>query len=149
MWYIMSYNQIRGFLSGTFQNIDALFYAGAIEGPLEGGSRKWVALLSEAQGFETFDAAKEFVDDVWGAWFSRSKFSIVYHREQMKASDEHEIHARKQCDRRQALSKRLRMKLIDAEELTRMADDPESYDLTWRERWIIDTMNRDHPLDST
>jgi hypothetical protein len=138
MFYIMSYNQIQGFFSGAFSDIDMLFYAGPDRDSRGTQGRKWVGLISEAQAFDSAEEAKELIHTVWGKGFSSSTFAIVeMNPEEAGANDGP---ARKVHDKHNDLGRRLATKHITKTELRAMADHPYDHGMTYRERWIIDIM---------
>jgi hypothetical protein len=133
MFYIMSYNQINGFFSGAFSDIDMLFYSGP-----EHDERTWTGLISEATGFETSEEAWKLVADVWGSNFSRDTFCVVESRADHTERDEH---ARKVHNTYNELGRRLATKHISPKTLVEMAEHPHDHGMTFRERWVVDIMS--------
>lgn len=88
MWYIMSYNQIRGFVAGDFAQIDNLFFKD-VEMEGVGTSCKWTDLVGEARPFQTFEAAQEFSRNLWGMRFSDDYHMIVFYKNVDEAMEQH------------------------------------------------------------
>lgn len=136
MFYIMSYNQINGFFTGAFQDLDGLFYVGRHQ---EDG-RVWTGLISEATPFKTRKEALALMNNVWGRSFAKDTFGIVEWNGDIGERDKY---ARKQHDNHQAVSRLLATKHISKQQLMNLAEHPSDNGITWRERWIIEILTKE------
>jgi hypothetical protein len=133
----MSYNQIRGFANGAFEDLSMLFYAGPSE---DGMTQSWVPLASEAQTFESMDDAKKHADEIWGSYTAAS---FMYAYIEIKPHEYMDDYSRKQIGTRDAFRRRLAMRLVTPDELRAMSEHVIDSGMRYTEKWIVDIMSEE------
>lgn len=143
MWYILSYKNIQGFVSGTFPDIEMLFF----QAKADEEGMKWTSLISEAQGFPTEIQARAFAYKTWGVHHCYRCFMFAEFKGDRPALQlQYDEIARKSRNAFDAFTLRLANSEVEGAELVPLANnDSPRNPLTSRERWIIRAMSKSHP----
>lgn len=138
MYYIMSYNSLCGYQFNSFQDLDHLFYVNA-DRPY--GYTEWTGLVTEAKSFATFQEARDEIVKIWQGNFLRIGIFFI-DNEKMTGLPDSDRLARKVLNSRQRLFAGVARDEVTAEQLVALKNDGTNSPLNYRERRIIEIMEK-------
>lgn len=141
MWYIISYNQIRGFLNGSFSDLDMLFYEGTCSDYGE-NSYRWTNLITDAARFEDAKSAREYINAHWKKHFGDGALAVMEIPEILERREDSVKEFQSARDATWLHLVTSHPEHITGEDLDEMAANYTDRGLTWREAQLIKIVRR-------